>query len=147
MVRAARERLAREPGPQGGQGRAVAAVARHAGAADLEEFPRISQDPRHVELLLRIVAAGPHRARSVEDAQAGDDASAGAFPREKVRAVRVVAVEIKPVLVADDAGAHLDGEHVVTQALRGDDVLGGARDLDDQRAGFRGDGFHGFSFR
>lgn len=94
-----------------------------AGAADLDEVATDRVEAGEVELALGVEAAGDTGALGRQQPVRADDVPCVGLPHEQVVAVGVEGVGVETRLGSVEPGAHLSGEHLVAQALRGTHLL------------------------
>lgn len=120
---AAVDHVAGDAGPDQADDGAVAVVGVHAGPADLDQAGTDRVQRGQVELALRVQPSGDRGALRREQPVGADDLPDQRVADQQVVAVRVERVDVVAGLRAGQQGAHLPGEHVVPQSLRGPHVL------------------------
>lgn len=115
--------VAGEARPDEGDHGAVAVQGVDAGAADLDEVVTDRVEAGEVELALGVEAAGDTGALGRQQPVRADDVPCVGLPHEQVVAVGVEGVGVETRLGSVEPGAHLSGEHLVAQALRGTHLL------------------------
>lgn len=120
---AAVHHVAGDPGPDEADDGPVAVVGVHTGAADLDEARPDRVERREVELALRVQASGHRGPLRGQQPVGADDLAGHGVADEQVVAVGVEAVHVESGLRGGQEGAHLPGEHVVPQPLRGPYVV------------------------
>lgn len=125
-------------GPDEADDGAVAVVGVHAGAPDLDESRADRVERAHVELALRVEPAGDRGALRGQQAVGADDLVGQRVTDQQVIAVGVEGVDVEPRLRRGQQGAHLPGEDVVPQPLRGPDVGLGTSEGDGVTGGGQG---------
>ncbi len=119
---AAVDHVAGYAGPDEPDHRAVPVVGVDAGAAHLDESGADYGERAEVELALGVEPAGDRRPLGRQQPVGADDLTGRRVADEQVVAVRVEGVDVEPRLRGGQQGAHLRGEDVVAQPLRGPDV-------------------------
>ncbi len=120
---------------------AVAVVGVDAGAADLDEARADRVEGGEVELALRVEPSGDGGALGRQQPVGADHLPGDRVADEEVVAVGVEGVDVQAGLGAGQVGAHLPGEDVVPQPLRGTHIVlvSGERDgVAGRRVGLRG---------
>lgn len=120
---AAVHHVAGDPGPDETDDGAVAVVGVHAGTADLDESRADRVERREVELALGVQASGHRCALRGQQPVGADDLAGHGVADQQVVAVGVEAVHVEAGFRGGQEGAHLPGEHVVPQPLRGPYVV------------------------
>jgi len=119
---AAVHHVAGDPGPDEADDGAVAVVGVHAGAADLDQAGADRVERGQVELALGVQPSGDRRALRRQQPVCADDLSGRLLAHQQVVAVRVEGVDVVSRLRGGQQGAHLSGEDLVAQPLRGTHV-------------------------